>query len=443
MGYAKKVRKLLWSIVDDICSERRKYFVSAGKDFTRKGKIKPQDIFKALFVMEDKALSKELLPYFDFDPDAPTTSAFVQARAKIRPEAFEDLFDIFVSKTTDSKEKYLYKGYRLFAVDGSDSHVPPNPEDANSYFPNTNGKHYNLYHINAMYDLLRKTYTDVIVQKKRTTNERTAFIDMVEKHRFDDIPIIFTADRGYESYNDMAHIIEAGHKFLIRVQDIDSCGIAAGLELPDTYFDECITLKLTRRATQEVKEMREKDNRIKHVVTDFDYLPRDYDRSAPAQFYYLSFRIVRFKVKDTTEVIMTNLPKDKFPSAEIKKLYGMRWGIETSFRDLKYTIGLNYYHAIKADSILQEIYSRMVLYNFCQLISGHAKVKPHKKCRKYAYKINFSEAVLICRNFLKKLVKAGNVIDLIEKKTLPIRSGRDEPRNKNPRREVYSTYRIA
>jgi hypothetical protein len=241
----------------------------------------------------------------------------------------------------------------------------------------------------------------------------------------------------------MAHIIEAGHKFLIRVQDIDSRGIAAGLELPDTYFDECITLKLTRRYTQEVKEMREKDNRIKHVVNDFDYLPKYYDRNAPAQFYYLSFRIVRFKVKDTTEVIMTNLPKDKFPSAEIKKLYGMRWGIETSFRDLKYTIGLNYYHAIKADSILQEIYSRMVLYNFCQLIAGHAKVKPSPKGRKYAYKINFSNAVLVCRNFLKKLVKAGKVIDNIEKNILPIRDGRDEPRGKNPRREVYSTYRIA
>ena len=34
-------------------------------------------------------------------------------------------------------------------------------------------------------------------------------------------------------------------------------------------------------------------------------------------------------------------------------------------------------------------------------------------------------------------------MDLIEKKILPIRSGRDEPRDKKPRREVYSTYRIA
>ena len=65
MGFAKKMRKLLWRIVDDICSERRKYFVSAGKDFTRKGKVKPQDIFKALLVMEvilcsPYGLSKEM-----------------------------------------------------------------------------------------------------------------------------------------------------------------------------------------------------------------------------------------------------------------------------------------------------------------------------------------------------------------------------------------------
>ena len=78
---------------------------------------------------------------------------------------------------------------------------------------------------------------------------------MVKKHRFDDIPIIFTADRGYESYNDMAHIIEAGHKFLIRVQDIDSRGIAAGLDLSDRFLDENITLFLTRRNTYEILEM--------------------------------------------------------------------------------------------------------------------------------------------------------------------------------------------
>lgn len=163
-----------------------------------------------------------------------------------------------------------------------------------------------------MYDLLRHTYTDVVIQKKRTANERAAFIDMVEKHRNDKISIIFTADRGYESYNDMAHVMECGHKFVIRVKDIDSRGIAADLGLPDTFFDKCITLKLTRRSTNEIKEMKRTDAFIRYVRGRFDYLPKDYSHKVPAQFYELPVRIVRFKVRNTTEVIMTNLSKSLF-----------------------------------------------------------------------------------------------------------------------------------
>ena len=197
MKYAGRLRKTLWDIIDVICSQRDVFFVSSKSNFTRKGKFKPRDIFKALLLMEDRSLSHELLPYFDFKKNTPTPSAFVQARAKIKPSAFEALFDRFVSATTNNKKKYLYKGYRLFAVDGSDSHVPTNPDDRASYFSNPIGRHYNLFHINAMYDLLRHTYTDVVIKKKRNCDEREAFIEMVEKHRNDDIPIIFTADRGY------------------------------------------------------------------------------------------------------------------------------------------------------------------------------------------------------------------------------------------------------
>ena len=330
MRYAGRLRKTLWKIIDDICSERDNFFASSKRNFTRKGKFKPQDIFGSLLVMTDRSLSHELLPYFNYKKDTPTPSAFVQARAKIKPKAFAALFDRFASETTDNNKKYLYKGYRIFAADGSDSHVSTNPDDTDSYFPNPNGRQYNLFHINAMYDLLRHTYTDVVIQKKRTANERTAFIEMIEKHRYDDIPIIFTADRGYESYNVMAHIIESGHKFLIRVRDIDKRGIAANLGLPDRYFDEDITLKLTRRQTYEISQMRKTDNRIKHIMTDFDYLPKDYDRSAPPQFYELPIRIVRFKVKDTYEVVMTNLPKDDFPPIEQECVGGSRPRSETS-----------------------------------------------------------------------------------------------------------------
>lgn len=445
MNYVGSLRKKLFNVIDAVCTQREKYFVSSKKDFTRRGKFKPQDIFKSILLMENKSLSHELLPYFDYKKDSPTPSAFVQARAKIKPEGFEAVFNGFVSETTDNNAKYLHKGYRIFAVDGSDSHVPDNPDDLDSYFPNPNGRHYNLFHIDAMYDLLRHTYTDVVIKKKRTANERASFVAMVEKHRSDKMPIIFTADRGYESYNDMAHVTECGHKFVIRVKDIDSKGVLSDLGLPDTYFDKSMTLKLICRATNEIKEMKKTDNLIRYVRGKFDYLPKIYSHNVPAQFYELPVRIVRFKVKNTTEVIMTNLSEEEFSASEIKKIYGMRWGIETSFRDLKHTIGLNYYHSKKFDSILQEIYSRMMMYNFSQLVTGSAKIKRPKsrRGRKFAYKINFSQSVQICREFLRNKIKCKDVIELIEKYILPIRGGKDHPRTNSPRREIYFNFRLA
>ena len=53
----------------------------------------------------------------------------------------------------------------------------------------------------------------------------------------------------------------------------------------------------------------------------------------------------------------------------------MRWGEETSFRELKYTIGLINWHSSKYDGILQEINAHMILYNFCELVTSHAMVK--------------------------------------------------------------------
>ena len=64
------------------------------------------------------------------------------------------------------------------------------------------------------------------------------------------------------------------------------------------------------------------------------------------QPYYLSFRVVRFKLTEYSyEVLLTNLSEDEFSVVDLKELYAMRWGIETSFRDLKYSLALSYFHS--------------------------------------------------------------------------------------------------
>ena len=164
---------------------------------------------------------------------------------------------------------------------------------------------------------------------------------MVDRSDFTTKTIV-TADRGYESYNNMAHIQEKDWFYLIRVKDFGKykTGILHGLDLPDTEeFDEYIDLNLTRKQTNEMKNLLQQKNTyrwIPHKCT-FDYLPSKSKKSDPAVLYHLPFRIVRFPISNNSyEVVVTNLDAVEFPSDELKKLYGMRWGIETSFRDLKY-----------------------------------------------------------------------------------------------------------
>lgn len=59
---------------------------------------------------------------------------------------------------------------------------------------------------------------------------------------------------------------------------------------------------------------------------------------------------------------MTNLDRTEFPLEEIKELYNKQWVIETSFRELKYAIGLNALHSKK------NLFSRKYMQEFCFII---------------------------------------------------------------------------
>lgn len=442
MKYAGRLRKILMRSIERICNNPQECFVSPDKNFTRSGKFTAQDIFKCILTMEGTALSHELLNYFDFRTDTPTKSAFVQARAKIKASAFETLFYDFADSSNENK---LFMGYRLLAGDGSDVHIPTNPLDERSFHPNTNGaKSYNLLHLNALYDLVAHTYTDAVIQKRLDWNEHRAFIEMTKHHLNDTVPVIFIADRGYESYNNMAHIIEEKNKFLIRIRSSKNSSIISGLDLPDGEFDISLTYKLVRKRTNEIKNMKKSDKLVRMISSSatFDFLPLKTEKGTPAVIYELPVRIVRIQITDNTyEIIATNLPVHEFSADIIKQLYAMRWGIETSFRDLKYTIGLLHFHAKKEESILQEIWSRMLLYNFSELIASHTPIKNEN--RKHPYRINFSQAVHICRNFLLRRISPSNVEVLVAAHILPVRLGQNHPRVLSKKHTAYFIYRIA
>ena len=127
-----------------------KWFFSVlpGKDNTRNRKFPFHKVISAILAFRGGTLNREIMDFFGSDPSIGTSSAFIQRRAKILPEAFECLFRHFTAKVDEDSR---FRGLRLLAVDGSDLQIAANPKDPDSYFPEANGqKAYNLLHINAM-----------------------------------------------------------------------------------------------------------------------------------------------------------------------------------------------------------------------------------------------------------------------------------------------------
>ena len=253
---------------------------------------------------------------------------------------------------------------------------------------------------------------------------------------------IVVADRGYESYNNFAHLERKGWNYVIRVKDLDSSGILSGLRLPSGgEFDRDVHLTLTKKQTKEVKAHPEIYKFISSTST-FDFL--DLHENL---FYPMSFRVVRLILPNGTyETVITNLSAADFPPDEIKSIYAMRWGIETSFRALKYTVGLTNFHAKRQESIIQEIFARMILYNFAEMMTSHVVISQMGK--QHLYQVNFTVAVHVCRHFLRSR-DDGLQLDaeaLIRKNILPIRPLRPDQQNTRKTRfksVVSFVYRVA
>lgn len=419
--------RLLMSI-DEMAQNKAAFTKEPEKNFSRNRKLGFRQLVRFILSLEGGSMNKEILNYFDFSADAPSNSAFCQQRSKLLPETFKFLLNSFNSVFPFSN---TYKGFRLIACDGSNLNIARNPKDKDTYIQSrSNALGFNQMHLNALFDVCNGRFTDILIQSAHEKNEISAMTDMIKRFNSDE-KTVFIADRGYESYNVFAHIQEKHLYYLIRVKDINSNGIVSSLKFPyENEFDRRVNIKLTRNQT---KEVLNNPSVYKYIPSSnkFSFLPliekSKKEVLKKIKYYEMIFRVVRVCIKDGKyECFITNLPEDVFPPEEIKKIYGMRWETETSFRVLKYSVGLDCFHSKKAEFIRQEIYARVIMFNFYELVMSCVTV-PEKK-GKYPYKINVTTAVYICRMFFRANKFPPDVEKLISMNLQPVRPGRSSPR---------------
>jgi hypothetical protein len=436
-----QIKDLLNSAISKVADHISQYTVCPGRHLTRRKKF-PADKLMSFLISQGSSSTKiELLDFFQLDSERVTASALNQQRAKLRPEALQQVMYEFNNSVM---ERETVPEYRFIAADGTRAtFFCPAPFLPDGYYVSegTSKKGFCSMHVIAFQDLGTHLYTDVLTQPIHEINEYKAFCNIVDRH-----PVlagsknVYVADRGFCSYNNMAHVINAGQYFLFRTKGTGCKGLTGNFDLPQSdIFDTDIDVTLVRRRS---KEVRVAENRYRRFVTEktaFDYIEFGSDET-----YDISLRLVRFPLSDNTcECLVTNLPREEFHIERLKHIYNTRWGIESSFRKLKHTIGMSNFHSYKPEYIKQEILAGIILYNVTETMINHTIIEQRKT--KHAYKANFAVAAHICRLFLRPYSKEepADIMKIIQSELIPIRNGRQYPREKTARyrRPGYFTYR--
>lgn len=301
-------------------------------DFIRTRKLSFSDIILFVIGLSNTSFDFEKINFCNCaNIDSISTAALSKARDKINFSAFRELLTTTQQLIPTTNK---FKEYRVIAVDGVKGELPNTPELMKKYNPSKTTK-YPQFHAVASFDVLNCKFIDAEIQMKISDEHKLAY-ELINKHVVEND--IFLFDRGFPSVALIQLLENRNLKFVARV---------------------------SKSFIKEVNEFTSQKalDKIVHI----DYTSR---RKATAKVnnvevpYSFGLRCVKIKLSSgETEVLITNLSNDTFSRNDIAHLYGLRWGIETSFNHLKNAINIEEFVGIKENSIKQEFYSILLKYN--------------------------------------------------------------------------------
>ncbi len=478
--------------VEDTPELRRKYFHGDENAFTRSRFLTLKRITFHMFTRGSQSLNDCLVKEFGNGNKRPDKSAWVKALGKIDISYWIDLCSYISAESRKKARMRTFKGYHLYAIDSTSLALASYDPECFQSNMITHGQVSSYYalHINSLYDVCNDMFVDTVIQKGKDLDERKAAIEMIYRVRSEVEKQIFLFDRGYPSYNLIAHLIENGQFFLIRSTNTKSIGGTLWNKYGGGKKEGSInvTITLTRISEPAFKGRSGYEDYIylPHNVK-FDYLPEksplqrgkknskeDIEKALKECSYSLSFRIVRVKIgeegsADEYETLITNLSEEEFSLKDLKELYFRRWNQETAFRELKHHEHLLYIHAKRTDFVIAEVYIAVMLHNMTAAMTLKAidideeikrQIKEeaaktdgdvYKKRRKRLrllpeedFGINHSKAVTAMVRFLRE--DNETVEDLLEelvRNPVPVKPERSFERKLRPRGFIGFTYRAA
>ena len=348
--------------------------------FTRRRKLPFKSILQLILRKSVKPLQLVLNEWTDTLDYEISASALTQARRNLKHTAFIELLEECVVKVMYSSDDYQkYKGHRLLAVDGTSLRLPTTPELSEKFglIVHLNGSKQRASNqveakATILYDVLNEIPISAELLPGRT-NDLKACQGQLEHLNKGDILI---ADRAYGSYRFFADIIASNGNFIIRCKE--------------KTFERYHGLFQSSNAKEKTVELDAPAKIMKKG-------------NVPAK---LQVRFVRVELDSgEVEVLATSLlDKRLYPHREFKKLYHMRWGIETYFHTLKSRLSIDNFSGKTFNAILQDFYATIFVSGLETIITAPINEELSKTNSKYRRRVNKAIAFHTIKNKIIKMV---------------------------------------
>ena len=396
------------------------------KDFSRNRKLTPKSLILYTLNNRGKTTKMELYDFIqEYNIEEVSTPALLKQREKLNENIFKELNKESLIRFYGEfpQEVKTYKGYVLGAIDGSDCEVP-NTKETRERYKSVNSKNEERVariKLSNCYDVVNGYVLDTEVAEYKHWEMDLAIKNIKNTSYITEyFPMIYVMDRGYFSLATMYHFINEKINFIIR--------------LNKSYLKP---EQMSMKSDDEIVEIKYQYDRIRNYKDKDEEFYNYYEDGNTISLRFVNVELPTGEI----ETIITNIGKDKLSSKDISKIYQLRWGIETSYHELKESMQVTNISSSKDTIIKQEIYSQMTVYNIVRSIANALYTQINQEEFKHPMKVNFNMAVGFVKRFLIKILiedddaKRNELSDVlfnnILKNLIPIRKDRKYSRDKN------------
>lgn len=359
-----------------------------------------------------------------------TGEAYGQARGRLPLALFRCLLLLLKDRwPTTTPDAERWHGHRTFLVDGSSASMPDAPALQEAYGQPSGQKPgcgFPVMHLLALFHAASGFLIQVAAAPWRTHDMSRVGAVHPDLAAGD----VLVGDRAFCSFAHLAllaarqvlGVFRVHQKQIVDFRPHRRAATGRGRKRGEKGLPSSRWLKRLGRCDQLVEYLKPKQRPVWLTAEDYAALPEA-----------ILVRELRYTIEipgRRTRVVTlatTLLDPVKYPAADVADLYGQRWQIETNFRHLKQTLGMDVLRCQTVEGVEKELTIYALVYNLVRLVMLEAA----RRQQVAVERISFVDAV----RWLAAAAAGGNAP--LELRVNPHRPNRVEPRATKRRPKSY------